>query len=244
MYSQNGIPILVIIVEPLIALAVLTVTIASFRKYFQRRRQASLMISLSFLAFFFAIVASTIGKLYQFFASLDLTLYDPVVMMILVTFLFCVFGSYFIFAFINEIFLNANQLYTIFLAIISGGIIGWIIPQVTMDISVNDILIDVSVVVFVFVFLICLTLIILCMKEARRSEEKLPKVGYWFITFYGIFIIFIFVFFVISIIIGTLTQTSFSIFYYLGWVCVFLGTFSGYLGYNMPSRLRKLLKIS
>ncbi len=243
MYVQNHIPVLTLIVEPIVATSLLIIAILSFKKHRQRKRQSTLMISLSFLSFFLAVFTGFVGKLWQFFSSIDADVQSPGAAAVVLTFLFCALGAFCIFSFVNEIFMGSNDIYNIIAALVMGIIAGWSISQITLDPSVEEKLANITIVVFLYITTICVTKISLCIREMKLTEDKLSKIGYTFIMFYGILLMVTFLLFVTDVIYGSIINTTFTVFYYIGWSFTFFAVSSGYIGYNLPKFVRNLFKI-
>jgi len=91
---------------------------------------------------------------------------------------------------------------------------------------------------------ICILLAYFSFREARRTDQKVYRVGFQAIAFGFIANLLIFVFFLVDSILIMLDPGSagYSVFISIGWIMAFLTAFLFYLGYILPPWFRKRIE--
>ncbi len=67
------------------------------------------------------------------------------------------------------------------------------------------------------------------------------KAGFFFISFFGLFLVLTFVFFSLNLYSGEIQGTHFTVFYYFAWIFIAFSVSSAYLGYTMPGWFKNLI---
>jgi len=91
---------------------------------------------------------------------------------------------------------------------------------------------------------ICILLAYFSFREARRTDQKVYRVGFQAIAFGFIANLLIFVFFLVDSILIMLDPGSagYSVFISIGWIMAFITAFLFYLGYILPPWFRKRIE--
>ncbi len=114
MLEQNGIPILAVYLEPLVALFITIVGIQIFRKYRERRNKATFYLAIAVLCLGIAVWASGTGKIIEFLKTSN---YDKdfASFGIVLAYIFTALGNVFSMAFIAVIFWMNIPIYLLYL---------------------------------------------------------------------------------------------------------------------------------
>lgn len=238
MLEQNGIPVLALIIEPLVAIIMLILAISGFRKYLEKKRQPTLYLTLSFVFYSLGIASSGIGKWLQFFITMegDFSFASGT---ILIAYCSTAIATVFLMIFVQLVFLDVGPWFITVIGIINGITLGMMIMKFSFQEEAYSEAVPVVIYHALVTLALVLSLAIMAFREAHQNKDKLPKIGFTFIGLYGLFVSFVFVMFAIDI----ATGGDYSPFYYLGWICAGLGTLSGYVGYIMPDWFKKILRV-
>ena len=148
----------------------------------------------------------------------------------------------FIVGFIAIIFRDNDSRMPVLFATLNGITIGFLIPNMSFAEDVyNSVLYYLMwhIVISVYIFT---TLAVYSFREAKHTQQKIPKAGFRLIGSYGIFVDLVFVFFILDLIIGTINESGYTAFYYLAWTSGGISVFFAYLGYVMPNWLKNRLE--
>ncbi len=239
MFEQNGIPVLALIIEPLVAVGMLILAVSGFMKYREKKRQPTLFLTLSFVFYALAIASSGIGKWLQFFVNVpseDIFFADGT---ILIAYCLTAIATVFLMIFVDLVFLEVGPWFVALVGIINGITVGMMITKLNFSSEAYDEALNIVIFHALVTLALVLLLAILSFREAQQNKERLPKMGFTFIGLYGLFVSMVFVLFAVDIALGG----GYSAFYYLAWVSAGLGSLFGYVGYIMPDWFKKLLKI-
>jgi hypothetical protein len=236
MLTQNNIPISALIIEPLIALGMTILAIRTYQKYRERENDATLLLAVGFISYSLSVWATSIGKYLQFYSNVSFE--EKAYSDLTISFAYCFTAvtSVFVFAFVNEIFLDGKKPLLLLYGIFNGVTIGMILTTTSLDAGTYD-------AIFPFVVYHALLslipngmLIYFGFKEASAQEEKVPKAGFTLIGLFGVLSIMVFIFFAIDI-----QWRTYSPAYYAGWITAGLTTLCGYVGYTMPDWFKRLI---
>ena len=107
MLTQNGIPILAVILEPIVALFITIVALQIFKKYRERRNLATLYLAIAVLSLAIGIWATGAGKVLQFYKTSNYDM-DFANFGIILGYIFTALANVFSMAFIAVIFLHSR----------------------------------------------------------------------------------------------------------------------------------------
>ncbi len=242
----NHIPIAGMIIETLVVIAMAYLSARVYFKYRQRKRKSTLYLSLTFFSYAIGVIFSAVFKYVQFFSNAPYTTINWSNFGITIAYIFSSISNCLLFAFINEVFLNWGDTLPVSFSILNGITIGLIIPHVSTSKDAYSKIIPFVGIYVILTLIASLILIVLSFKEAKKSEEKLPKIGFKLIGAYGIALILVFVFFILDAYLGAsveIFKNGFTVFYYLGWITAIISFLFGYLGYVMPPWFRNFLNL-
>ncbi|MHA1910228.1 MAG: hypothetical protein ACTSYA_00915 [Candidatus Kariarchaeaceae archaeon] len=236
MLTQNNIPVLALIIEPLIALGMTILAIRTFQKYKEREKDATLYLAIGIAFYGFSVWASSVGKWIQFYS--DTSFEEKAYSDLTISFAYCFAAvtSVFIFAFVNEIFLDGKKPLLLFYGILNGITIGMILTNTGLDAGTYDEIFPYVIYHAVLALLTNGLLIYFGFKEASVHEDKVPKAGFTLIGLFGVFSMLVFILFAIDV-----QWKTYSPAYYAGWLSAGLATLSGYIGYIMPDWFKRLI---
>ncbi|MCY3411883.1 MAG: hypothetical protein INQ03_09665 [Candidatus Heimdallarchaeota archaeon] len=240
MMESNTIPILAAIVEPLIGIGMLINGLLIFNKYKQRRSQATLILAFSILAFGIAASISGIGKILHYTApddSLNISGFT-----IVIAYIFTALANIFAMEFLAQIFREGKSRLSLLFTTANGITIGFLLP----NISFADDAYDAILLYLIWHILVSLatygTLSYYSFKEARVTEQKVPKTGFKMIGWYGISVNLLFIFFVVDLAWGIARAgDGYTPAYYVAWFMGVIASLMAYLGYVMPAWLKNRL---
>ena len=237
MLTQNNIPVSALIIEPLIALGMTVLAIFTYQKYREREKDATLFLAIGFFSYSLSVWSTSIGKYLQFYS--DVSFEEKAYSDFTISFAYCLTAitSVFIFAFVNEIFLDGKKPLLLFYAILNGVTIGMILVTNSLDAGTYEAIFPFVVYHAVLSLVPNGLLIYFGFKEASAQDEKVPKAGFTLIGLFGVLSIMVFVFFAIDI-----QWKTYSPAYYAGWITAGITTLCGYIGYIMPDWFKRLIK--
>ncbi|MBY9001365.1 MAG: hypothetical protein KGD64_10645 [Candidatus Heimdallarchaeota archaeon] len=239
MLEQNGIPVLALIVEPLVAIGMTILAVSGFIKYFEKRREPTLYLTLSFVFYSLGIACSGIGKWLQFFSNVSPEEIAFAGGTILIAYCLTALATVFLMVFVDLVFLEVGPWFVASVSIINGITLGMMFMKLSFTGDPYTTALYVVIYHALVTLALVLLLAILSFREARQNKERLPKIGFTFIGLYGIFVCMVFVLFAIDIALGG----GYSTFYYLAWISAGIGSLCGFVGYIMPDWFKKLLKV-
>ncbi len=243
MLTQNNVPVLALIIEPLLAIFMTYVVIRTLQKYMSRKRVSTSLLAFSFVFYALALWSTSIGKYIQFFSQKSVEESVMSEFTILIAYCFVLAANCFIFAFVNNVFLGNKQNMLILISLLNGIVIGFIAPNVSDKPGTYSSVLPAVVALVLLTMIVSGIMIYFSLKEAKNNDDKLPKLGFILIAFYGIFLILVFVLFAVDIAWGTIADTAYTPAYYAAWICSGLAVFSAYLGYVMPNWFRTLIRL-
>ena len=239
MFEQNGIPVLALIVEPLVAVGMTILAINGFMKFKEKKRKPTLYLTLSFVFYALGIASSGIGKWLQFFASVPPEEIAYAGGTILIAYCLTAIATVFLIVFVDLVFLEVGPWFVASVSIINGITIGMMFMKLSFTGDPYEAALNVVIFHALVTLAYVLLLAILSFREARQNKEKLPKIGFTFIGLYGLFVSMVFILFAVDIALGG----GYTAFYYLAWVSAGLGSLCGYAGYIMPDWFKKLVNV-
>ncbi len=237
---SNEIPILAVIIETIIAICMIILTVRTIQKFFQRKRKPTLYLSLSFLFLSLGVGASALGKWINFYHPSPSPLIDYAGGWIVIAYTVTAIANVFLFAFLDEVFLNLGGISVALSGIANGITVGCLI---VINRFQDEVYSETQPYVIYHAALSLITfglLAFFAFREAAKSDQAMPKVGFVLIGFYGVFVSSVFVLFALDLIM----PEGYSPFYYAAWISAGVGVFCGYLGYIFPDWLKKFLKLS
>ena len=191
MLTSNEIPVLAIIIETLVAVSMGFLTVRGFMKYSERKRKPTLFLSLSFLFMALAVASSATGKWIQFFMDTPVLSYDDG--FIIIAYMMTAIANVFIYVFMDEVFLNLGNLYVAIVGLLNGITVGTLIIMNDFGEELYNEAFPI-VVYHAAISLITFGLLAgLSIREAVKSQQELPKVGFVLIGMYGIFVALVFI---------------------------------------------------
>jgi len=239
MLTQNNIPVLALIIEPLIALGMTILAIRTYQKYKEREKEATLHLAIGIVFYSFSVWASSIGKYMQFYSNISFEEQSYSDLTISFAYCFAAMTNVFIFAFINDIFLEGKKTnFMLFFGMFNGITIGMILITTNTSPDTYDNIYPFVVYHAILSLLTNGLLIYYGFKEASAQEEKLPKTGFTLIGLFGVFAMLVFILFAIDV-----QWRNYSPAYYAGWISAGLATLFGYIGYTMPNWFKRLIKV-
>ena len=242
MLVRGNVPILAVIIETLVFVGIIILTISAFRKYFERRKQPTLYLSFSFLAYALAVLSTGIGKWLQF-------IIEPVGLYfangtILLAYVFTALANGFLFAFVNAVFLNWGSITVVIIGLLNGATAGIFVTTINFQVENYDQTLPLLIYHVVNTMLVMGFLMVSSFREVRKNTQQMPKVGFTLIGLYGVFILMVFVLFALDIFLPEVTGSDgYTPAYYAAWISAGIGVLCGYLGYIFPDWLKKFLKI-
>jgi len=243
MFEQNGIPILALIIEPLVAAGMLILAVSGFMKYKEKKRQPTLYLTLSFVFYSLGIASSGVGKWLEFFVNVSPKIYF-VGGTILIAYCLTAIAMVFLMVFVDLVFLEVGPWFIASVSIINGITLGMMFMKINFSIEgAYDAALNVVIYHALVTLAFVLLLAILSFREARQNKEKLPKIGFTFIGLYGVLVSMVFVLFAVDIVIGVALGDAYTPFYYFAWISAGIGSLFGYVGYIMPDWFKKLIKL-
>ena len=237
MLTQNGIPILAVFLEPIVAMFITIVALQIFKKYRERRNLATLYLSIAVLSLGIAIWATGAGKVIDFYKTSNYDLHIAN-FGIIIGYIFTALANVFSMAFIAVIFMDENPYIPIIFGILNGITMGMLIVNLSFDPNAYDAILIYLVWHIIMSLFTYITLALYSFKEAKKSEEKIPQTGFKMIGFYGIFVALVFILFITDLVMGMITGTGYTVFYYMAWISGAFSSIFAYLGYVMPDWLK------
>ncbi len=233
----NDIPLLALIIESIVSISSLTIGIMTFLKWQQRKRKATLFLSLAMLSYSLAIILVNIGHYLDFFSSQYPAITYADVGLTL-SFVFFLFANVLTRLFIQMVFVDEIKLgFLVFFGVVHGLTIGLLLSNVSTEPESFESNLIYLIMGVLLLLIVNSQLIFFAFKEMQKNEKKLPKIGFLLIGFFGIFIILVFIFIVADVI----APNPFSIFYYLSMFTAILAIVFAYLGYIMPDWFKNLI---
>ncbi len=250
-----------IIILGFVLLAVFTVVIMLFMKYFDRRKEPALTLALTFLFWGISGILVFLGfilhyiNMPQLAGEIQYARYG-----INLGYLFSAASNIFMVLFISQIFSQApmfrrtKKTIPLVNAILNGITIGLIINTLSLSLDAVDPTelynpqypIAQTIYHLLLTFFSFTLLLALSFKERKEATLRWERAGFTFIILYGFSGIMIYVMFVLDLIFPLFFKEIFgrgyTVFNYFGWVFAILMSTFAYLGYAMPTRIRNLLK--
>ncbi len=239
MLEQNGIPILALIIEPLVAVGMLILAVSGFMKYIDKKRQPTLYLTLSFVFYSLGIASSGIGKWIQFFAKVSPEEISYADGTILIAYGLTAIATVFLMVFVDLVFLEVGPWFITLVGIVNGITVGMLLTKLNFSSNAYDEALSIVIFHALVTLALVLLLAISSLREAKQNKERLPKIGFTFIGLYGLFVSMVFILFAVDIALGG----GYSAFYYMAWVSAGIGSLFGYVGYIMPDWFKKLIKV-
>ncbi|MFV2015640.1 MAG: hypothetical protein ACC656_09450, partial [Candidatus Heimdallarchaeota archaeon] len=131
--TSNGIPILAVIIEPLVALSMLTVSWLLWTKYKQRQDSSILILFLGIFSLSLSVLTSGIGKVFQYYSSYSQAERNISGFTIVIAYSFTVISNGFIILFFKRIFLEENSKFPNVMLFLNGITLGLIVPNISFD---------------------------------------------------------------------------------------------------------------
>ena len=228
------------------------ISILLFGRYFDRKRNATLYLSLAVLSLGIGVIVTGLGRLFALFEGITAAYhgyqYTPFVWIALALTLNVV-GDIFFLLFINDVFYESNKKFAVFV-IILGGILallqGILIPTPVIVPATSEpvqLYIDMFQVIWLghalFTFATGGIVIYSTLKFSRKDRPLVEKRGLQLISVLGFGLALTNIMFIIDEFMTPYFGGNFSIFYYLAWVCAYVGIIFAYLGFVLPNWLRK-----
>lgn len=232
--TSNGIPILAVIIEPLVALSMLTVSWLLWTKYKQRQDSSILILFLGIFSLSLSVLTSGIGKVFQYYSSYSQAERNISGFTIVIAYSFTVISNGFIILFFKRIFLEENSKFPNVMLFLNGITLGLIIPNISFDEDVYNSILFALIWHIILTFTLYGYLLKLSRKEAKNAAEKIPQKGFNLISRFAISGIAVFLFFIVYLVYGTIRGSGYTPFYYLGWISSGAAAVFAYLGYVMP----------
>ncbi len=237
------VPLSAVIFETFISVMLISVFVLILLKYIQRRKKPVLYLLLTFSSFSLASLISAIGRWLGYFLGNDTIGYTD--LSNISAFLLLAISNCFVIAFVETVFVNKGIDFALPFLVINGVAVGMSIEAIIYWFSNKEfgLLANKFYILVLLAIISLVTYIILTFysfKEAKLNTDKLPRSGFNLIAIYGISVSLLFIFFALDSVMASLGK-GYSPFYYLGWTFAMTGVFLGYLGYIMPSWLKKLI---
>lgn len=156
----------------------------------------------------------------------------------------------FIVLFAIQIFMD-KKIKNVIPFVITGGIIGVLLFLPTNYWGVNPESTDpastriiITGLFLIYNAIICILLSYFALRESRRIDQKIYRIGFQAIAFGFIANLLVFVFFLVDSILIVLNPDSigYSVFISIGWIMAFITAFLFYLGYILPAWFRKWIE--
>ncbi|MCE7733983.1 MAG: hypothetical protein GPJ54_03835 [Candidatus Heimdallarchaeota archaeon] len=232
--TSNGIPILAVIIEPLVALSMLTISWLLWTKYKQRQDTSILILFLGILSLSLSVTISGIGKAIQYYSSYTQEEKNISGFTIVIAYCFTIMSNGFVIIFFKRIFLGEKSRFAYVMLFLNGITLGLVIPNISFDEAVYDSILLALIWHIFLTFTLYGYLLRLSREEARNAEDKIPKTGFKLISRFAIAAIAVFLFFIIDLVYGQIRDKGYTPFYYLGWISSGVAAYFAYLGYVMP----------
>ncbi len=232
--TSNGIPILAVIIEPLVALSMLTVSWLLWSKYKQRQDNSILVLFLGILSLSMSVTISGIGKILQYYLSYSQEEKNISGFTIVIAYCFTVISNGFVTVFFKRIFLGEKSRFTFIMLFLNGITLGLVVQNISFDEEVYDSILLALVWHIILTFTLYGYILRLSNKEAKNATDKIPQTGFKLISRFAMAAIAVFLFFIIDLVYGQIRDKGYTPFYYLGWISSGVAAFFAYLGYVMP----------
>ena len=241
----RDIPALAPIIETIAALVMGFVAFRSTQKYFQRKREPLFYLTLSLILYALGVLSTATGKWLQAFlpgVNPETTTYsDP---FILIAYCFSAAGNMFLFAFIDDIFLERKKRLLMLVTALNAITIGLMIPQISTEKNTYLNALNATIFHAVNSLIVGITLAYLSFREMKKSQEKVARIGFFLIGSFGVLLLMVFASFGVDLLLIALKiSEGYSIFYYLAWLFEALTSLCGYIGYIMPNWFKKLVHV-
>lgn len=222
-----------------------------FRRYLERRRNATLFLSLAIFVIGISILISSIGRLVALLEGIDPLVYHgfqytPFVWIALALALNVV-GDIFFLLFANQLFYNGSKKITIFVVIMGAivtGVVLILVPTPSMvgdepTVAYQELFQLIWLIQALFTFATGGLITYRTFKDARTDRPLVEKRGLLLIGALGISLALTNIMFIIDEQLTPYFGGDFSAFYYIGWIIAHIGIVLAYLGFILPNWLRK-----
>ncbi|MDH5645602.1 MAG: hypothetical protein OEZ01_06315 [Candidatus Heimdallarchaeota archaeon] len=240
---RNGVHISFLIAEGICAIFVTYLVKQSFKKYQNRRNQSTFDLTISFLNFTIAIWLITLGRVLDYFSSYDA--YNELSFVELglsLSFMFLALANIWLAKFVVLVFMKENTQWLNYYIILNGITIGLFMPHITMQPGTYRSLVPQVIYHALISVVFYIKIVTLSYQEIKNATDKLVKIGFKYISLFGIFLIGIFIFTALDVIMVELgmiiASTGSTVVYYFIWISAMLSILFGYLGYMMPDWLK------
>ena len=180
--SSNGIPILAVIIEPLVAINMLIISWQLWTKYKQREDTSILILFLGILSLSLSVLISGIGKILQYYLSYSQEEKNISGFTIVLAYCFTIVSNGFVIIFFKRIFLGEKSLFTHLMLFLNGISLGFILPNLSFDENVYDSILLGLIWHVIMTFTLYGYLLKLSSIEAKNAEDKIPKTGFKLIS--------------------------------------------------------------
>ncbi len=239
MSNLENVPLIAVLTEFAVGFLTMWLASISFSKY--KKRKNTPLLNLTLLMVFYSIAAwiSGSGKFIEYF--IDNTSIDYALFMSSNSYIFISIGNIFLYMFTEEVFLSNNEFRKIIFAVLNGMTIGGIIFLNSLQYPENPKLTLILIYLILVTSITAIILIYASVREFTRTNEKITKIGFIIIAIFGLFIMFMFLFFILDNVKIQLTDIAYNPEYYIGWIFAFFAILFAHIGYNMPQWFRKLI---
>lgn len=230
------------------------INILTFRRYLERKRTATLYLSLAIFSMMIAVLISSIGRLVAFLGNPFLQHYYGIqyvpFVWIPLALAVNIVGDMLFLLFSSAVFYNNNEKFNL-ISIISGAAILvlaiFLVPSPALNPVDHQPGVLYTILFYIF-WSLCgvysmgtgLLITYSALKMSRKDRPLLEKRGLQIISLFGIFLSLFNIMWVIEAF-GRypLIGGNFSPFFFIGWIFAHTGVFFIYLGFVLPNWLRK-----
>ncbi|MFW9853012.1 MAG: hypothetical protein ACFFDS_08720, partial [Candidatus Thorarchaeota archaeon] len=169
----------------------------------------------------------------------------------ILAYMFLAVANIFVIMFIDVVFFNKGVEFVLPFGILNGIVIGLLAPQLQKWVVNPEFgLVREQTPILIFYIVISLLsyglLAFFGFREGVLNTERLPKIGFHLIGFFGVCLVLVFISLAGDPILGALVPAfsqGYSPLYYVGYSFAIIGTAFGYLGYIMPRWFKNLLTL-
>jgi len=232
------------IVESVVFLFATFIVVLLFKRYRERRKPAALALAMAFGFWELAIICLMVMRYLSYIAE-DLHLLDTTISYadigISLGYIFSAASNVLILTFVaivftqSPFFRSTGMLLPFTFGLFNGATIGMLIANIIRNPTKPEYSIWITLYHLVLTFISFGALIFFAIKPLRQASFKWEKVGFRFIISSGLMGIFIYLSFAIDVLISK----GYTAFFFLAYVFAIFMLIFAYIGFVMPSFIRK-----
>lgn len=243
MLSSNGIPLISLILETATATSIAIVAFLVFQRYRERRKLSTFYLFITLAHFGAGVTASAVGKYLEYFAVVHRS--DDYISFLSLNLTFCLvgIGNTFLYAFVEAIYLSDSNPRKYTVMALHGIFVGLILGNLSTPPESYTELLPFIIPLILFGIAIYVFVIVINVREIRKTESRQTVLGLFFIGLFALFMISVFVFIGIDVVKNNTLNTRFNPEYYVAWSSSLLAAASGYGGFIRPYWLQRAVGV-